>query len=164
MMDDLTMLFKPSPTTLLIRLADQADAAAISAMVIATLRQTKAAECRPAVVEALAADFSCEKFRAAMARRKTLVAVMHGAIIGTAGLETAKVQAVFVAPGWQRQGVGSALMDEIEHLASCAQCSQVALWSSLPARDFYARRGYVTLAPQVHRDIATLLMRKSLVR
>ena len=158
------MLFKPSPANLAIRMANQADAAAISAMVVTTLRQTHAAECRPAVIEALAAGFSWEKTSAGMARRKTLVAVMHGAIIGTAGLDAAKVQAVFVAPAWQRQGVGSALMDEIEHLASCAQCSQVALWSSLTARDFYAKRGYATLAPQIHRDIATLLMRKSLVR
>lgn len=163
-MDDPMIRFRPSPETLLIRLAQSSDAAAISAMVIAAIRQTNAADYPPAIIEGLAADFSGEEVIAKMARRKTLVAIVSGAIAGTAALEAAKVQAVFVAPGLQRMGIGSALMDEIEHMASCARCSQVALWSSLTARDFYAKRGYVTLAPQVHREVATVLMRKSLIR
>ena len=163
-MDDLMMLFRPSPETLLVRLAEPGDAAAISAMVIAAIRQSNASDYRPGVLDALAADFSREKTAAKMAQRKTLVAMVSGAIVGTAGFEAAKIQAVFVAPQFQRQGIGTVLMDEIEHMASCAQCSQVALWSSLTARDFYGKRGYVTLAPQVHRDIATVLMRKSLIR
>ena len=144
-MDDLTMLFKPSPATLLIRMADQTDAAAISAMAIATLRQTKAAECRPAVVEALAADFSCEKFRAAMARRKTLVAVMHGAIIGTAGLETAKVQAVFVAPDWQRQGIGAALLASVLATHGSRSVTVQTGAKNVPALSLYARAGFLEL-------------------
>lgn len=156
--------FQPSPAQISIRLARQGDAEAISQMIVAALRAMHGPDYPPATIEAIAADFSPARLRSKMAQRKTIVAMSGSGIVGTAGLEAARVHAVFVAPGWQRQGIGSALMNEIEHLASCGQCSQIALWSGVAAQQFYTKRCYETLRRQVNQNVPTFLMRKSLVR
>lgn len=59
----------------------------------------------------------------------------------------ARIRAMFVAPGFARRGVGSAILDAGEQAASAAGFSAIELMATLSGVDFYQRCGFVA-APQ----------------
>lgn len=58
-------------------------------------------------------------------------------------LDAARIRAFFVAPGWARRGVGSALLDACEHAAFAAGFRALELMATLPGVPLYAARGFV---------------------
>lgn len=73
-----------------------------------------------------------------------LVAERDGEAVGWGWVvpECCEVRAVYVHPDHAREGVGSRLLDRLEARARDDGCSALSLWSSLPARRFYAANGY----------------------
>lgn len=73
-----------------------------------------------------------------------LVAERDGELVGWGWVlpERCEVRAVYVHPDHARDGVGSRLLDRLEAEARLKECSALSLWSSLPARRFYAANGY----------------------
>jgi GNAT superfamily N-acetyltransferase/chorismate mutase len=72
------------------------------------------------------------------------LAEADGALVGFATLTATWLESLYVDPGAQRSGVGSALLD----LAKAQRPDGFALWvfeSNVPARAFYARHGLVEL-------------------
>lgn len=65
-------------------------------------------------------------------------------LIGTGTCKGNHITRVFVPPAYQRQGYGGQIMQYLEEKAA-AQYHTVCLDASLPACQFYERRGYVTL-------------------
>jgi predicted GNAT family N-acyltransferase len=76
-----------------------------------------------------------------------LVAVHEGHVIGTCRLvfdgRVAKLGRLAVERPDRRHGIGAALLREAERAARAADSRQIALHAQLPARDLYARQGYV---------------------
>ena len=64
-------------------------------------------------------------------------------MIGSSG----HVRLLYVRPGFQRMGVGRAVLAALEAHAVARQVSEVSLKSSLLARSFYERQGYVSTGP-----------------
>lgn len=92
---------------------------------------------------ASAAD-DAEVFAARLSGALTIVALVGGEIAGFASLKDNKLfDMLYVRPDLARQGVGSALADAIEKLASARGARKLSVDASDAARDFFAARGYV---------------------
>jgi len=72
------------------------------------------------------------------------VAVADGQIVGTGmiDLATGKIDAVFVRPAYMGRGVGRAVMNHLEGMASTAGLRQILLESTLNAAPFYRALGF----------------------
>lgn len=72
------------------------------------------------------------------------VAVMDEHVVGTGMIDLAKgrIDAVFVAPGHMRRGVGRALMEHLEGLAIDAGLPDIHLDATLNAVPFYRTMGF----------------------
>jgi predicted GNAT family N-acyltransferase len=80
-----------------------------------------------------------------------LVAVDAERVIGTCRLvfdgRVAKLGRLVVEKPRRGEGVGSTLLQEAERAARLAQAESIALHAQLPARDLYARQGFVDSGP-----------------
>ena len=145
-----------------IRIGSADDAEAISAVIVAALRQTNATDYPPAVIERLVHAFRPDGVRALMARRLCLVAVLDGRIAGTASLEESAVRSVFVDSAVQRRGVGRQLMAEIERVAIERGTGLLDVQSSISAEPFYARLGFTAVREHRFGEERTVIMRRRL--
>ncbi|ONG47364.1 GNAT family N-acetyltransferase [Pseudoroseomonas deserti] len=145
-----------------IRAALEADAAAISAVVVAALRQSNARDYPPAVIEAVAEAFAPEAVRGQIARRRVFLAEVEGVVVGTAALEGDVVRSVFVAPGRQGQGIGRALMAMLEDTARAGGETALRVPASVTAEGFYARLGYARQREVVQGEERTIVMAREL--
>jgi ribosomal protein S18 acetylase RimI-like enzyme len=101
-------------------------------------------------VPALAYSRSELQYYVAARRGKTLVAEIDGEVVGFVNARCAQrgwgmVTTLDVAPGWQRQGIGSRLMAAIEEWLAAEGVRVVALETLADesgARQFYEKRGY----------------------
>jgi ribosomal-protein-alanine N-acetyltransferase len=100
--------------------------------------------------------WTAEQFRSELAgvpqTRWYVVAEKAGDVVGYAGLfnsgDTADVQTLAVIPGWQRQGVGTALLDALVAEARRRGAHELLLdvrEDNAPALAFYARHGFEQL-------------------
>jgi ribosomal-protein-alanine N-acetyltransferase len=100
--------------------------------------------------------WAAEQFRSELAgvphTRWYVVAEKAGEVVGYAGLfnsgDTADVQTLAVIPGWQRQGVGTALLDALVAEARRRGAHELLLdvrEDNAPALAFYARHGFEQL-------------------
>jgi putative acetyltransferase len=62
----------------------------------------------------------------------------------------AEVTAVYARPEIAREGVGSALLAELERVARERGIETLGLWASLPALPFYLAQGYERVAEHTH--------------
>jgi GNAT superfamily N-acetyltransferase len=145
-----------------IRPAIASDAAAISRVVIRTLRVTNARDYTPDIIDRLAATFSPQRFLALIISRPVYVAIARGTIVGTANLDGAAPRAVFVDPDHQGQGIGAGLMAAIENLARIRAVPTLSLQSSVTAEGFYRKLGYVAVGDGLLGTERTIMMQKYL--
>ncbi|MBC3956188.1 GNAT family N-acetyltransferase [Pseudomonas triticifolii] len=145
-----------------IRPAVQADAEAISGVIVSALHASNAQDYPPSVIERVQHSFSPAAVRALIMRRRVFVAVCGGVMVGTASLDGRAVRSVFVDPAWHRQGVGRRLMDEVERAAVEAGVSVLVVPSSLTAQGFYAALGFTMVREQLEGEERTLIMERVL--
>ena len=145
-----------------IRTGRAEDAAAVSAVIEAALRQTSAADYSPAVIEHLVHTFRPDSVRALMARRLCFVAVVDGRIAGTASLEGNGVRSVFVTPAMHRRGIGRRLMAEVERAARERSLTVLVVRSSIGAEPFYAALGFVAVGEDRLGNGRIILMQRQL--
>lgn len=147
---------------LTISTASETDAAALSAIIRRALREVNARDYEPAIIDAVAANFSREKILEAIRSRPVLVAVIDGEIVGTGSLEGTTVRSMFVRPDHARRGIGTALMREIEMLAIARGLQRLDLQSSITAEGFYRRHGFEAVRDHIHGRERTIVMEKTL--
>jgi GNAT superfamily N-acetyltransferase len=56
--------------------------------------------------------------------------------------EPARIRAFFVAPGWERRGIGGRLLEECRGAAEAEGFSSLELMATLPGVPLYARHGF----------------------
>ena len=99
-----------------------------------------------------------------------LLAEVGGAVVGLGAFcaRDAELRACYVAPEGVRQGVGTALVREIERIALEHRLDRLELLSSINAEPFYASLGYESLGCTEHvmrgRPMAAVRMCKRLIR
>jgi GNAT superfamily N-acetyltransferase len=127
---------------LVVRPFQSADAAPVSALIATTMRQSNARDYPPDRLEALIAYFTPDKLRALAGERDCVVAVADGAVIGTAAREGSVLATFFVHPVWQRHGVGTRLLEQLERSAQALGIRSLRVEASTTGTPFYERRGY----------------------
>jgi GNAT superfamily N-acetyltransferase len=80
--------------------------------------------------------------------RSTVVAELDGEVRGVGNVSRAgEIHLCYVEPGFERAGLGAAILRSLEGRARAWGLSEVSLRSSANARGFYARHGYQPSAP-----------------
>jgi predicted GNAT family N-acyltransferase len=97
-----------------------------------------------------------------------LVAVDEGRVIGTCRLvfdgAVAKLGRLVVEKPRRGAGVGGSILRQAERSARDARAESIALHAQLPARDLYARQGFVDSGPSfMEEGIPHVAMEKRLV-
>ncbi|MGO4670077.1 GNAT family N-acetyltransferase [Bosea sp. 2RAB26] len=138
------------------------DAGAISAVILAALRETNARDYSPDIIERVEKSFSPAAVSELMARRTMFVAMAAEQLVGTASLDGRVVRSVFVRPDVQGQGVGKRLIEEIERTARYRGVAVLAVPSSVTAEPFYARLGFTAVRDSYHGEERTIVMERSL--
>jgi len=147
-----------------IRQAREADADAISDVIVQALRLSNAADYPPQVIERVAANFDAASVRRLMASREMFVALDGARVVATAGLAGDVVRSVFVLPELQGRGVGKALMRYVEGVAQAAAVQCLRVPASLTAVPFYSALGYAVVREVVDGDECTFVMVRELRR
>jgi len=65
-------------------------------------------------------------------------------IVGTATLLGSEIKRVFVDPSFHRNGLGTLLIETLEHEALKNGIKKISLSASLPSKQFYDTLGYIT--------------------
>jgi len=147
-----------------IRAATNADAEAISGVIIAALREVNAKDYSPDIINRVADSFSPAAVRKLLDNRTVFVAIDGGSIVGTASLDGAVVRTVFVSPSAQRRGIGARLMAEIEQTAIACGITILSVPSSITAQGFYEKLGFNSVSDSFYGDERTVIMVRSLTR
>ena len=146
----------------MIRPATQDDAAAISRVVIAALRESNARDYAPEVISRIEQSFTPQAVAALLGTRRVFVASLHGMPIATASLDGEVVRTVFVDPAHQGGGVGRRLMETLHAEALHLGMAKLLVPSSLTAEGFYAGLGYRKVRDEFHGVERTVVMEKTL--
>ena len=139
--------------TLSIRLARAADAEAIRNVHLASIRGLGTESYSDEQVEAWAHDRDPGKYPIEDADSTIFVAEQGGSIVGFGWLSLTpdedfeaevdgKLSAIYVHPGFARQGVGTTIYQALETRAREEGLESLGLWASLNAVPFYERQGY----------------------
>ena len=147
-----------------IRKAVAADVAGISRVIIAALRQSNAADYDAATIARVERSFSEPAVADLLDRRLIFVATDHDDVVATASLENSVVRSVFVAPEYQRLGIGERLMLAVENEALAHGSHLLRVPSSITAQRFYMRLGYEKVRDEFHGDERTIIMEKRLIK
>jgi GNAT superfamily N-acetyltransferase len=118
------------------------DAQQVASLIRKALREVNSADYPPEVITSLCDHFAPETLCELALRRDVLVAVVDGAVVGTASIEESVVYTVFVHPQYHGRGIGTRLMKEIEELAVALGYSVIRTPASLTAVGFYTKLGY----------------------
>ncbi|RAX42128.1 GNAT family N-acetyltransferase [Rhizobium tropici] len=146
-----------------IRRASEADAEAISGVILAALRETNAKDYPPHIIDRVAENFNPAAVRKLLDSRAVFVAIYDGRIVGTASLDDAVVRTVFVSPSAQRRGIGASLMAAIEHAAMARGVASLSVPSSVTAQRFYEKLGFNVVGDSFYGDERTVIMERSLI-
>ena len=146
----------------LIRNATNADALAISRIIIGTLRESNTLDYSSAIIDQVESSFSPSAILDLLTRRQVLVATTDSHIVATASLDKDVVRSVFVDPTWQGKGIGRQLMSMIQSIAIKDGVSLLRVPSSITAQGFYAALGFKKIRDEFHQSERTIIMAKTL--
>jgi putative acetyltransferase len=154
-----------------IRHAHQADAEAVHAIHMASIRELAASHYTRAQLEAWRGDRSAQSYIVPIETKFVIVALSDaGSLQGFGQLDprTSTVEGVYVSPANVRLGIGRRILAALESHAASLGLLTLQLDSSLNAVSFYARAGYAPSAEALHEFtpgvvIPCIPMRKSLV-
>jgi putative acetyltransferase len=157
-----------------IRPARSSDARGILEAHRSAVRETAVRDYPPEVIEIWGPPVTDERVQwyaqGPLLQETTVVAEIDGHIAGFGVIieSNNELRAVYVAHKYGKQGVGSALLQELERLARERGCKELAMDSSLTAEAFYLHHGFQALERGEHpmsdtgRTMACVRMRKVL--
>lgn len=152
-----------------IRPATDGDRPGICAAHVRGIRETCSRSYSPDQVSAWTSLLSPDSYTVALHERVMLVATDGAMVVGFGQLNpaTAEIDAVYVLPERQGQGIGQLLLAELEDRARRRGIGTLELSATLNAATFYERAGYARRHPAVHRlptgvELECIRMRKEL--
>lgn len=145
-----------------IRLAIPDDAAAISQVIIQSLRKSNAQDYPPDIITQVEKSFSTEAIRALLSQRQVFVATIDKHVVATASLDQDVVRSVFVDPDHQGRGLGRQLMATLLSVARDAKIEVLRVPSSITAEAFYFKLGYRKIRDEFHGAERTIIMERRL--
>lgn len=153
-----------------IRRATEADRQAIWTVHTRAIRETCSGSYSAAQIAAWAGVLSPDSYVTVLRERFFVVAEGTDGIVGFGQLDqtTGEVNAVYVLPTRQGEGIGRELLRSLEDAAGVAGLKRLQLSATLNAVAFYERAGYVREGPAAHRlstgeELSCVRMSKDLV-
>ena len=134
---------------LIIREFETDDAEAVSSVIRQTMKISNSVDYPLAQLQPLMDYFSPAKLRQLARERICLVAEVEGHIVGTIALEGNTLATFFVHPDYQRQGLGTKLLQAIEAVAIKNDLDHLEMHASLTGLAFYERMGYQQTGDQI---------------
>ena len=136
-----------------LRPATDDDRPGICTVHVRAIRETCARSYSPEQVSAWAGLLSPNSYSTVLKERVLVVATDGGAVVGFGQLnpDTGEVDAVYVLPGRQGEGIGRLLLAELEAQARERDIRMLELSATLNAVPFYAQAGYTRCHVAVHR-------------
>lgn len=92
------------------------------------------------------------------------VAIHERTLVGVVGLQGNRIRGLFVEPAIQRQGIGKALVAHVEAIAIRTHLGRLIVYSSLGAVSFYEKIGYRKTQDIVERELALVIMEKTITQ
>lgn len=90
----------------LIRMAHNDDAKAISQVIVAAVRESNSQDYPASVIESVVLNFTPARVTELLEHRLVFVALLDGEIVGTGALDGHAARSLFIAPQQQRKGIG----------------------------------------------------------
>jgi len=139
--------------TLTIRPAADGDVHAIWRIHTAAIEATCAGHYPEEVIDAWIERLKPESYRGVVRRGGVVIAEhdVQAVGFGQIDLPNGEIQAVYVAPDAQCQGVGAALLAHLERLAAHQGMARITLKATINAEAFYATRGWRTIGHDLHK-------------
>lgn len=152
-----------------IRRACAEDAAQIWRVHQSSIRQLCAAEYGEDEIDSWVGDRRPDHFRWAMVEggEVMFVATVGDVVVGFSSFRGGEIRAVYVAPGWERRGIGGRLYTAAEEYARSLAIPKLRLHATLTARDFYRTVGFEEVEETEYRlvdgtRLACVLMEKEI--
>ncbi len=136
-----------------LRKALETDKDAISQLHIASIQQSCRMHYTQDQVNAWTGALTPAAYDHALKEKVFLVAEDSDLILlglGMLDLEKAELSALYIHPDAAGQGIGSRLLQELERIAQQADIIRLTAYSTLNAKGFYQRRGYIAEEPARH--------------
>jgi ribosomal protein S18 acetylase RimI-like enzyme len=92
-----------------------------------------------------------------------VVADGDGQAVGFGGIDvkaTEQIKYIYVASGFQKVGIGKAILERLEEIGAQAGLSELILHANPAAIDFYKRAGYTAIANDIAHDHEGVMMMK----
>jgi GNAT superfamily N-acetyltransferase/protein-L-isoaspartate O-methyltransferase len=164
-----TSSWAPARPRAALRRAVDADRPALCRVHIRAIRETCSSAYTPEQIGAWTALLSPDSYAAVVRDRFMVVAATPLGVTGFGQLDVERgvVEAVYVLPDAQGDGIGRALLAALEHEARAAGLRELRLFATLNAVPFYERAGYVAESRTTHAlpggtDLPCLRMSKRL--
>lgn len=136
-----------------IRKFRRGDAAGTSRCIVKTLRESNAKYYPQRVIRFLIKNNRPAELVKSISKGYTLVAEVHGRIIGVVRLWTdGWICAFFIDPQYQQQGIGTRLLRQIERIAKKKGFEALRTHSAINSVAFYKKKGYRVVRQVVLRD------------
>ncbi|KOX98401.1 GNAT family N-acetyltransferase [Pseudomonas nunensis] len=145
-----------------IRPANPQDAAAISQVIIQSLRQSNAQDYSAEIIAQVETSFSTESILLLLSQRQVFVATLDHQVVATASLDHDIIRSVFVAPDHQGSGIGRQLMTTLQSVARDANIKILRVPSSITAEGFYLKLGFQKIRDEFHGVERTIIMAQRL--
>lgn len=128
-----------------LRAYESADCGALVELFHQTVHAVNAADYTPEQLDAWASDeLDLAAWERSLSEHHTVVAVEGAEIVGFGDMDASGyLDRLFVSKDHQREGIASAICDELERGAAAATITTRAAITALP---FFERRGYVVVA------------------
>ena len=139
----------------MIRLIEERDLQRVSALIQNTLLVSNLADYDLEIIGNLLSAFSPQELRALARKRRIYILEKDGVLLGTIGLENARVYNFFVPPDRQGSGIGGELLDFVENQARSEGWRNLTVDSSLTAVSFYRNKGYRRTGEQNNQTFGT---------
>lgn len=139
---------------MLIRRSTLADQEQVAAFIRETILVVNLADYSPEHVRIWSSVITAEMLRERFASIIQFVAEEQGEIVGVADLRThmTEVDFLYIHKDYIRQGIGSALLKQIEETARQVGLAQLRVTSSVTARSFFERHGF-SLTSQAQKTL-----------
>jgi ribosomal protein S18 acetylase RimI-like enzyme len=146
---------------IVVRRATAKASEAVYEIVLRALRETNAKDYPASVIDRLVLTLP-NKVASNVDTWHAFVAIVAGRVVGTGSLSGQTVSSVYVHPNYQRGGVGTRLMDAVEHAAIAQSLRTLSVQSSVTAQPFYAKRGFKVTREGLYGEERTIVMSKDI--
>lgn len=147
---------------LIVRKAARSDAEAVATVHENSILELALAAYSRDIVSAWAAGKDPEKYQIESDETHFMVAEIDDEIVGFGELRPeaeeyfqadveGEIRAIYVHPDFTRQGVGTAIYQELKCEARRLQLDSLGLWASINAREFYEELGFETVEEITHK-------------